>query len=167
MGKRTSADAAPARPVAILDEQAYAEVLSEFRGDEGDLIPILQHIQERFGYISEQAVGHIARYLRISENQIYGVASFYSQFRFVEPGRNSIKVCLGTACHVRGGQVLSEAVARELKIKPGETTADKRFDLQRVACLGCCALAPVIQINDDIHSRMAVVRLKKILAKYE
>jgi NADH-quinone oxidoreductase subunit E len=167
MSKRTIADAAPAHPVAILDDKSYADVLSEFRGDEGDLIPILQHIQERFGFISEQAVGYIARYLRISENQIFGVASFYSQFRFVEPGRNSIKVCLGTACHVRGGQVLSEAVARELKILPGETTADKRFDLQRVACLGCCALAPVVQINDDIHSRMAVVRLKKILAKYE
>lgn len=166
MSKRIAASTGLGRPLAGLDDPTYAEVLSEFKGNEGDLIPVLQRVQERFGFISEEAVVHIAKYLRISENQVFGVASFYSQFRFVEPGRNSIKVCLGTACHVRGGQVLAEAVSRELKILPGQTTPDKRFDLQRVACLGCCALAPVVQINDDIHSRMAVVRLKKILAKY-
>jgi NADH-quinone oxidoreductase subunit E len=145
----------------------YIDLFSGLKGEEGDLIPILQKIQAKFGYISEEAIKHASRFLKISENQIFGVASFYSQFRFNPPGRNSIKVCLGTACHVRGGQILCEAVERELEISTGQTTEDKRFDLQRVACLGCCALAPVIQINDDIYSRMTVIRLKEILNKYE
>lgn len=144
-----------------------AELFSGCQGEEGDLIPILQRVQEQRGYISEDTIGQISRFLKISENQIYGVASFYSQFRFTPPGRNSIKVCLGTACHVRSGQILLDAVERELDICPGETTLDGRFDLQRVACLGCCALAPVVQINDDIYSRMTVIRLKEILQNYE
>jgi NADH-quinone oxidoreductase subunit E len=150
----------------VADKQ-YVRLFSGFKGEEGDLIPLLQRIQERFGYISEEGIKHVSRFLRISENQIFGVASFYSQFRFDEPGRNSIKVCMGTACHVRGGQILCEAVERELDISPGQTTKDKRFDFQRVACLGCCALAPVVQVNDDIYSRMTVVRLKEILDTYE
>jgi NADH-quinone oxidoreductase subunit E len=145
----------------------YVDIFSGFKGEEGDLIPLLQRTQEKLGYISEEAVKQISRFLKISENQIFGVASFYSQFRFNAPGRNSIKVCLGTACHVRGGQILCEAVQRELDVSPGQTTKDQRFDLQRVACLGCCALAPVIQINSDIYSRMTVIRLKEILNKYE
>lgn len=145
----------------------YVQMFSGFKGEEGDLIPILQGVQEKLGYISEEATRHVSQFLRISENQVFGVASFYSQFRFTPPGRNSIKVCLGTACHVRGGQILCEALQRELGISPGQTTEDKRFDLQRVACLGCCALAPVVQINDDIYSRMTVVRLKQILDGYE
>ncbi|MFH1336820.1 MAG: NADH-quinone oxidoreductase subunit NuoE [Candidatus Zixiibacteriota bacterium] len=145
----------------------YLHIFSGFKGEEGDLIPLLQRIQEKFGYISEETIRQMSRFLKISENQIFGVASFYSQFRFIPPGRNSIKVCLGTACHVRGGQILSEAIQRELDITPGETTEDRRFDLQRVACLGCCALAPVVQIKDDIYSRMTVIRLKEIFDKYE
>ena len=148
-------------------DRKYERLFLGFKGQEGDLIPILQRAQETFGYIPKQAVRRISLFLRISENQIYGVASFYSQFRFTPPGRNSIKVCLGTACHVRGGQILCEAVERELDIQPGETTADGRYDLERVACLGCCALAPVVQINDDIYSRMTVIRLKEILDRYE
>jgi NADH-quinone oxidoreductase subunit E len=148
-------------------DKGYARIFSAFRGEEGDLIPILQKTQEKFGYIPREAVERISRFLKISENQIFGVASFYSQFRFTPPGRNSIKVCLGTACHVRGGQILCEAVQRELDLKPGETTADRRYDLERVACLGCCALAPVVQVNHDIHSRMTVIRLKETLDKYE
>jgi NADH-quinone oxidoreductase subunit E len=145
----------------------YAGIFAGFRGEEGDLIPILQKTQEKIGYIPQEAVKLTSRFLKISENQIFGVASFYSQFRFTAPGRNSIKVCLGTACHVKGGQILCQAVERELDLKPGGTTADGRYDLERVACLGCCALAPVIQINDDIYSRMTVIRLKEILSKYE
>ncbi|UCB52582.1 MAG: NAD(P)H-dependent oxidoreductase subunit E [Candidatus Zixiibacteriota bacterium] len=148
-------------------DKHFARIFSEFRGEEGDLIPILQKTQERFGFIPREAVRRIARFLKISENQIYGVASFYSQFRFTAPGRNSIKVCLGTACHVRGGQILCDAVERELDLKPGGTTEDRRYDLERVACLGCCALAPVVQVNADIHSRMTVIRLKETLDKYE
>jgi len=144
----------------------FEQVLSRFRGDEGDLIPILQGIQGNLGFISEEAVREVSHFLRISENHIFGVASFYSQFRFSAPGRNSIRVCLGTACHVRGGEILSHQLERELGIVSGQTTADRRFDLQRVACLGCCALAPVVAINNDIYSRMTVMRLTKTLNEY-
>ena len=145
----------------------YQEIFSGFKGEEGDLIPLLQKFQEKYGYISAEAITYLSRFLKISENQIYGVASFYSQFRFSPPGRNSVKVCLGTACHVRGGQILCEALQRELEVAPGQTTKDRKFDLERVACLGCCALAPVVQVNADIHSRMTVIRLKTVLDKYE
>jgi NADH-quinone oxidoreductase subunit E len=145
----------------------YLQIFSGFKGQEGDLIPILQKTQETFGYIPQEAVERISLFLKISENQIFGVASFYSQFRFTPPGKNSIRVCLGTACHVRGGQILCDAVERELEIKPGQTTKDMRYDLERVACLGCCALAPVVQVNHDIHSRMTVIRLKETIEKYE
>lgn len=150
-----------------MSTEDYVLVFSGFGGEGGDLIPILQEIQGRLGYISEEAVKNVSRFLKVSENEIFGVASFYSQFRFVPPGRNSIKVCLGTACHVRGGQILSLALERQLGITAGQTTEDKRFDLQRVACLGCCALAPVVAINKDIYSRMTVIRLKATLNEYE
>lgn len=150
-----------------VSDDEYVHLFSGFRGEEGDLIPILQGIQARLGYISEEAVRNVCRFLKVSENQIFGVASFYSQFRFTPPGRHSIKVCLGTACHVRGGQILTLALERELAIISGQTTQDKRFDLQRVACLGCCALGPVVSIHNDIYSRMTVIRLKETLSKYE
>jgi NADH:ubiquinone oxidoreductase subunit E len=131
------------------------------------LIPILQDVQKKLGYVAAEAVTEISKYLRISENQIFGVSSFYAQFRFTPPGRHSIKVCLGTACHVRGGATLLEMLERELGIGCGETTPDKRFDLERVACLGCCALSPVVQVDADIYSRMTVNRLSELLKKYE
>ena len=150
-----------------MSNNQYQEIFSEYKGTEGDLIPILQKTQEKIGFLSKDATKQISRFLKISENQIYGVASFYSQFRFNPPGRNTIKVCMGTACHVRGGAVLCDAVERELGITAGETTEDKRYDFQRVACLGCCALAPVVQINDDVYSGVTVIQLQEILEKYE
>jgi NADH-quinone oxidoreductase subunit E len=152
--------------ILVVDE-GYAGLFSGFKGEEGDLIPILQKVQEKYGYISEEAIKYISEFLKISENRIYGVASFYSQFRFIVPGRHSIKICVGTACHVKGGYILSEAAERELGVSLGQTTEDRRYDLQQVACLGCCALAPVIQVDDQVHSRMTVIRLKKTLEKYE
>ena len=145
----------------------YVDLFSGFKGERGDLIPVLQRVQGKFGYISEESTRMISRFLRISENRVFGVASFYSQFRFVEPGRHSLKLCLGTACHVRGGSAIAGAVQRELGVLLGETTPDKRFDLQRVACLGCCALAPVVQVDEDVHSRMTAIRLKQVLEDYD
>ncbi len=135
--------------------------------DKGSLITILQEVQKEEGYISQEAIVKISRHLRISRSTIYGVATFYSQFRFNPPGRNSIKICLGTACHVQGGDFLLNALQLEIGIKPGETTEDRRFDLGRVACLGCCALAPVMMVNNNIHSRMSVIKLREVLSKYE
>ncbi len=144
------------------------KVLEKFSNKEkGDLIAILQQVQNQEGYISPLAVKEISGYLHISRSETYGVATFYSQFKFNPPGRHSIKMCLGTACHVQGGDFILKALEREIDISPGETTQDGRFDLERVACLGCCALAPVIMIDGDIHSRMSVVKLKQVLSRYE
>lgn len=135
--------------------------------DKSNLIAILQQVQKSEGYITSEAVSSISSHLSISRSQIFGVASFYSQFKFNPPGRNSIRICLGTACHVQGGDFLLNALRSEIGISPNETTPDGRFDLERVACLGCCALAPVVMINDDIFSNMSVVKLKEILNRYE
>ncbi len=142
-------------------------VLTQYSRKSDDLIPILQGVQKEFGYVSLESVKKISRYLRITENQIYGVSSFYAQFRFDPPGRHSIKACLGTACHVRGGATLLEMLERGLGISCGETTPDKRFDLERVACLGCCALSPLVQIDKNIYSRMTVTKLTELLKEYE
>ena len=147
--------------------EAIEKIFKKHGRTSDELIPILQDVQKEFGYISPESVKKISRYLKVSENQIYGVSSFYAQFRFTEPGRHGIKVCLGTACHVRGGATLLEALERGLGISCGQTTEDKRFDLERVACLGCCALSPVVQIDRDIYSRMTVNRLTELLKEYE
>ena len=131
------------------------------------LIPILQDLQKKEGYISADSLKYISKHLHVSRSHIYGVASFYAQFKFNPPGRHSIKICLGTACHVQGGDFLLHALKSEIGISPGETTEDGRFDLERVACLGCCALAPVVMINETIHSRITVIKLKETLAAYE
>ncbi len=133
----------------------------------GDLIPILQHVQNQEGYIPSNAIREISEYLNISCSTIYGVATFYSQFKFNPPGRHSIKICLGTACHVQGGDFILSALQMEIGIAPGSTTEDGRFDLERVACLGCCAIAPVMMIDNDIHSRLSVIKLRQILSNYE
>ncbi len=137
------------------------------RRDKDNLIQILQEVQRTEGYIPGEAVGHISNHLRISRSEIFGVASFYSQFKFNPPGRHSIKICLGTACHVQGGDFLLNALKSEIGISPNETTEDGRFDLERVACLGCCALAPVVMIDDVIYSNMSVIKLKDTLNQYE
>lgn len=147
--------------------QDYQDLFRQFKGHEGELISILVRVQETFGYISEESVRQISQFLRLSENQIFGVASFFSKFRFDEPGRKSIKVCMGTACHVHGGGFLSDTLGWQLGITVGQSTRDKRFDFQRVNCLGCCALAPVVQVNETIHARTMVTQLKEILQNRE
>ena len=148
-----------------MNEKSYLKTIMEFKGLESDLIPLLIRIQEQDGYISMESVRRVSRFLRISENQVYGVATFYPKFRFTSPGKKSIKVCMGTACHVRGGQFLSETVGWKLGISIGQTTQDTQFDFQRGTCLGCCTLGPVVQINEEIHSRVLVTQLKEILER--
>lgn len=139
------------------------EVVRQFARDRTNLIPILQKAQEVEGYLSPEAIAEISRFLDISENDIYSVASFFAQFRFTRPGDHTVKVCLGTACHVRGGARILEGVERELTIKPGQTTPDFKFSLERVACLGCCALAPVMVMDNEIHSKMTPAKAKEVL----
>lgn len=150
---------------ANLSEQV-AELLQSVRGDRQALIMILQKVQENFGYIPPETLPQIAKSLRISESEIFGVATFYMMFRFTPPGEHNVKVCLGTACHVRGGARILEEVERELGIEPGETTPDHKFELERVACVGCCALAPVMVIDGTIYGKMDITKTKRVLAKY-
>ena len=149
----------------MLDKE-YIEILTEFQGEEGDLIPLLQRVQEKFGFIPEEAIKQMSRFLRISENQIFGVASFYSQFRFVEPGKCTIKVCMGTACHVRGSQNILDEFRRWLHIEPGETTDDKLFTLETVNCLGACALGPIVVFDADYHGQMRIKKVEELIQKY-
>ncbi|MCX6828199.1 MAG: NAD(P)H-dependent oxidoreductase subunit E [candidate division Zixibacteria bacterium] len=145
---------------------SFAGLFTEFQGEEGELIPILQRIQEVFGYISEDAVRNIAPFLRISENQIFGVASFYSQFKFVEPGKCTIKVCMGTACHVRGSLSILDEFRRWLHIEPGKTTDDRMFTLETVNCLGACALGPIVAVDTDYHGLMKIKEVEGLIQKY-
>jgi NADH-quinone oxidoreductase subunit E len=144
----------------------HRRISPSFREKEEKLIPLLQKFQATHGYLSNGAIEEVACHTQISKNKIYGVASFYSQFRFTPPGEHIIKVCLGTACHVRGGESLLEIIKRKLSISPGETTKDGKFSLERVACLGCCALAPVMVIDNNVYGRMDSIKVKKILTEY-
>jgi NADH-quinone oxidoreductase subunit E len=145
-----------------MSKDGFSAIVEEFKGERGDLIPVLQRAQDLYGYLQPDAIRSISRWLKISENEIFGVATFYAQFRFHPPGRHHIKVCLGTACHVRGGEQILVMAQQRLGVKTGETTADGKYDLDRVACLGCCALAPVVAFDDKIHSQMSVLKIQKI-----
>lgn len=137
-----------------------------FRGKAGILIPELQKAQAKDGYITRERMEEIHRECGIPLTQIYGVATFYSQFRFHPVGKNIIRVCHGTACHVSGANAITKSLEDNLEISTGETTKDKLFTLETVACLGCCSLAPVIMINNDTHGNLKPEDLKKILRPY-
>ena len=143
-----------------------AKILDEYKGETGALIPILQKVQEKFGYLSQEAISEVAKFTRMSESEIFGVASFYAQFYFTRRGRHSVKVCLGTACHVRGGQQILDEMQRELNVDSGGTTNDYKFSLERVACFGSCALAPVMVVDKNVYGRMTVAKSKDILSQY-
>jgi NADH-quinone oxidoreductase subunit E len=148
----------------LVSSQPFSEIVGGFRGDPEDLIPVLQRIQAARGYLAPDSLNRLSRWLRVSENEIYGVATFFAQFRFEPPGEHVIKVCLGTACHVKGGEQILDVLRRQLEIEPGQTTPDGRYQLERVACLGCCALAPVLTVDDRIHAEASVLGVHRMLA---
>jgi len=139
----------------------------EFNTDKENLIMILQAIQRRYNYLPRPALTYLATKIGVPFSKIYGVATFYSTFSLEPRGRNIISICLGTACHVRGGERVRERITEKLDICDGETTADKRFTLESVRCIGCCSLGPVIKINEDMHGRIASDAVEKILDQYE
>jgi len=143
------------------------EVLERLGNQRSNLIPILQKIQEEFGYLPPDAMPEVARFLNIPEIDVYGVATFYNQFRLTPPGKHSIKVCMGTACHVKGGHITLEAWQRRLKVGPGETTPDREFDLDTVACVGCCAMAPVTVVDKKVEGKAGPTRVDGILLSYQ
>lgn len=147
-----------------MKEMTFA-ILKKYNRDKNNLIAILQAAHSYSGYLTYETVSLIAHELQMSEHDIFGTASFYAQFKFQKPGRNQIKICTGTACFVSGGGVLLEAAQSILNIIAGQTTKDGIFSLERVACLGCCALAPVVTINDEVLANMNPARLSRTIEK--
>jgi NADH-quinone oxidoreductase subunit E len=147
--------------------QAIAEILGRHKKEKKDLIPLLQEIQTRLGYLPRKALQEIADFLEMSAVEVWGVATFYNQFRFVPLGKNHTTVCMGTACHLAGGRLILEALERELDIKVGATAEDGSFSLERVACIGCCMLAPVIVIKNRIHPKMTPFKVEEALIPYK
>jgi NADH-quinone oxidoreductase subunit E len=133
----------------------------------GNLVPALQEVQRRLGYIPLEAMTEVADYLDIPEMDVYGVVTFYNQFRLTPPGKHPVRVCLGTACHMKGGYIVLDAWKRRLGIDRGETTPDREFDLDTVACVGCCTMAPVTVIDDEVEGRVSPTRVDGILLSYE
>jgi NADH-quinone oxidoreductase subunit E len=146
--------------------QATGRVLRRFSRKRMNLIPILQKVQARLGYLPRQAMTEIAAYLDIPDIDVYGVVTFYNQFRLNPPGRHSVKVCLGTACHMKGGYIALDAWKRRLGIEPRQTTPDREFDLDTVACVGCCTMAPVSIIDDKPEARVDPTRVDGIMLAF-
>ncbi|MFC2006652.1 NADH-quinone oxidoreductase subunit NuoE [Chloroflexota bacterium] len=153
--------ALPEQVVTI--EERLDDILASYCDRADELIPILQQIQQEFGYLPESGIKQVARFLRLPEITVFGVATFYAQFKLVPTGRNVIKVCLGTACHVRGGARILQEVEKRLNIKAGESSPDLEYNLETVACFGACALSPVIVLNDKAHGRMTTQKVTSIL----
>jgi NADH-quinone oxidoreductase subunit E len=143
------------------------KILSRYGGEKGDLIPILQEAQESFGYLPQEVMQKIARFLRLPESTVYGVGTFYAQFTFIPTGRKRVSVCRGTACHVRGGARILREVERRLGIKPGETTADMEYSLETVACIGACALAPTMRIGKETYGQMTTKKVAEVFGAKE
>ncbi len=142
-----------------------SQILAPYRGKRGSAITALQKVQDKLGYLPEEAILEIARTLGISKNELYGVATFYSQFRFTRKGEHNIQVCSGTACHVRGSPNIVEALEEELCVNCGETSTDGKFSLEKIACFGACALAPVMVVDKSIHGRVTPVTARQIVNK--
>ena len=148
-------------------EDEFSYRLWRYDGTPGELIPLLQSAQERFGYIPRRAIKYISGATNIPESAIYGVITFYSQFRLQPMGKYVIRVCAGTACHVSGSKMILEAVQDELGIEVGGTTEDGLFTLFTVACIGCCSLAPVIMVGDKTHGRLTPAEARKVIRSYQ
>lgn len=146
-------------------QEQLDDIFGHHAGERSDLIPILQDVQAAFGYVPAEAMVETARFLRVPESSVYGVVTFYAQFYLTRQGKHKVKVCQGTACHVRGGKSVMRAVAKKLGIRPGETTQDYEFTLERVACFGSCALAPVMVIDGKVYGRMTPRKAERLLEK--
>ena len=141
------------------------DYIYNYEQNPSSLIPLLQKTQENFGYLPKEALEEISRYLGVPLSRVYGVATFYAQFRFEPLGKYVIKICHGTACHVNGAVNISQAITEELGIEEGQTTEDGLVTLERVACLGCCSLAPVVMINNKVFGKLTPEKVRKLIKK--
>ncbi len=145
---------------------ALKQVIDELRDEPGCLMPIMQQAQDIFGYLPEAVQNIIAKELDIPVSDVYGVATFYAQFNLEPKGKYTISVCLGTACYVKGAQLVLDELEKELGVPAGSTTSDGLFTLNATRCLGACGLAPVIMVNDDVYGRMTPDQVAGVIAKY-
>lgn len=150
-----------------LDLSKAKKIIKSYQGKKGILIPLLQEIQKEYGYVPKDVVNMIAETFGLYPSEIYGVLTFYTQFYLTPRGKHTIKVCQGTACHVMGGKELLDYLSDQLNIKDGETTSDGLFSLERVACLGCCGMAPVIMVDEDFYGGCDFKKIDQILQKYK
>ena len=155
--------AAPSKDEEKQITEGIHEILSRYDKDKSHLIPILQVVQQTFGYLPRIATQKVASHLRMTDVQVFGVASFYNHFRFIPLGKHPIQMCMGTACHMVGGGLVLEALERTLDIKVGGITEDKEFSLDRVACIRCCGLAPVMVIGEKIYPKMSPTKVDEAL----
>jgi NADH-quinone oxidoreductase subunit E len=148
-------------------ERQMDNILSHYEGDRDELITILQEVQEQFRYLPEDALRKVAEFLKITVNEVYAVATFYALFRLKPSGRKMVRVCRGTACHVRGGSHILHDVQKRLGIKPGETTKDMEYSLETVACIGACALAPNISIDKETYGQVSSMKLEELFDEWK
>lgn len=144
-------------------EERLSKILAPYRGKHNALIPVLQEVQAELGYLPDEAMLEIAKTTGLPESHVYGVATFYAQFYFSRRGKNQTKVCTGTACHVKGAARVLDAFERELGIACGSTSEDYEHSLETVACVGSCALAPVVVVNEDVHGQFESSKIGKVL----
>ncbi len=150
-------------PVEAKISEQLDEILSRYSREHGNLIPMLQEAQEKFGYLPGAVMQKLAKFMKLPESTVYGVSTFYAQFKLVPTGRRLVKVCRGTACHVRGGARILREVEKRLGIKPGETSEDFEYTLETVACIGACALAPTMVIDKETHGQMTTKKVTEVL----
>jgi NADH-quinone oxidoreductase subunit E len=150
---------------SVLKETRAA--LKRFGRKRGNLVPMLQRVQGRLGYIPREAMIEVAEHLGIPPIEVFGVVTFYNQFRLNPPGKHPVRVCLGTACHMKGGYIVLDAWKRRLGIDQGETTPDREFDLDTVACVGCCTMAPVTVVDEEVQAKISPTRVDGILLGYQ
>jgi len=163
---------APEKEASMTEEQAKniretRRILKKFGRKREDLIPILQSVQNKIGYLPREVMLAIAEFLGIPGIDVYSVVTFYNQFRLNPPGKHSVRVCLGTACHMKGGYITLDAWKRRLGIEQGETTPDREFDLDTVACVGCCTMAPVTVVDDKPHGQVEPTKVDGILLSFK
>jgi len=144
-------------------DKSLETIFSNFEGKRENIIPILQKVQEEYTYLPDDSMAEIAKYTRVPASDIYGVATFYAQFRFTPTGENLISVCRGTACHVRGAPRIFEEITDRLDLDGEGTTEDQKYTVETVACVGCCALAPVITINEEVHGDLTKQKVGKLV----
>jgi NADH-quinone oxidoreductase subunit E len=150
-----------------LDLNKVDVIVKNHKAGQGAMIAILQAIQNHYGYVPREAIERVSKLSGVPASDIFGIVTFYAQFRLIPQGKNIIKVCHGTACHLNGAEKIAESVCKCVGAKEGETSADGRYSVEKVACLGCCSLAPTFMINDETFAKLTPENVSKVISEFE